>query len=95
MRSKFINPQTQIPQQLIEVGITKKSPKPPYKFFLIAVFCIFAMVSGYLIFDDKGNPELSPERKAKRDAEIEGIKRKPRKEGPCEVYALIASENGL
>jgi len=46
----------------------------------------------FLVFDAEGNPHLSPERIAKRDKELEGIRNKPRPRESCEVYALVARD---
>jgi len=69
----------------------ENSPKPV---LILALFVVTLFTVAYLVFDPWGKPELTPERSAKRNREIEGIKAKPRKEGPCEVYALLARNNG-
>jgi len=49
----------------------------------------------FVEYDDAGNPLLLPERIAKRDKEIDGIKNKKRKEGPCIQYAIRVKQEGF
>jgi len=82
------SPGTQKPESLAG---HKNSPNPV---LILTLSIVTLLIVAYLVFDPWGKPELTPERSAKRNREIEGIKAKPRKDGPCEVYALLARNNG-
>ena len=74
-------------------GVETQNPqKSPKFFFLFALFVLTLAVVGYLVFSPEGEPELSPERKAKRDAAIDRTYKRKRQKENCEQYVLEVRE---
>jgi len=79
------NPQTDYHVKVETDSEPQKTPK--YHWFL-AVILLTLTVGGYVVYNPTGEPQLSPDRQAKRDSAIADVYK--RKKDICEQYALKA-----
>jgi len=90
MRLQFVlvpqeKPQTDYHVKVETEGEPQKTPK--YQWFL-AVLLLTLTVGGYVVYNPTVEPQLSPDRQAKRDSSIADVYK--RKKDNCEQYGLKA-----